>query len=70
MCAPMTAPTMTPSQARFQCEKIAALGIEGLFEAGYIDALGDPSAVRGKSDIFERILATHELSAREVVVVQ
>ena len=59
---------VTTGPRRFQESKIAALDIDSLFDAVYIDALDDPRR-EGKERIFQKILTDYDLLAAHVAVV-
>lgn len=60
---------VTTGYRRFQESKIEALGIRPLFDAVFIDALDEPTGRKGKSRIFQQILAENGLSPHEAVVI-
>jgi HAD superfamily hydrolase (TIGR01549 family) len=59
---------VTSGFRRLQRSKIEALRLRRFFEEIHIDAIDEPDR-KGKQAIFERILDTHSLAPREVLVV-
>jgi putative hydrolase of the HAD superfamily len=59
---------VTTGFRRLQESKVAALGIEPLFEAVVVDAI-DEAGRRAKQGWFEQILSDHQWTGREVMVI-
>jgi FMN phosphatase YigB (HAD superfamily) len=59
---------VTSGFRRLQESKVKALGIRHLFTEVHIDAI-DESRPKGKLQVFEAIIKTHQLAPREVLVV-
>lgn len=59
---------VTSGFRRLQESKIAALGLNAIFNAVHIDALDEPGRL-GKQGLFERIMRDSGLAASEVLVV-
>jgi len=60
---------ITTGLRKFQQSKIDKLGIEGMFEAVYIDEVGVGIRYRGKESIFREIIEKYSLLPHEILVV-